>query len=150
MFAASFPPSSPCPSAHPTSSSRLRAVPCSAAPHPLQPPPHRIPHRAQSASPASTVLSARRGQPARRDCLHRASESRPPLPSRRASTMDAPASRGDKIRVTPRSPTSCSCSCCCYTVRSMRRCRPPCRRASIRLSKAHVARVCFKCFRCFI
>ena len=59
--------------------------------------------------------------------------------------------------MTPRPTASCPCRCrtvrsmCpCSTVRSMRCRRPPRRRASIRPSKDHVARVCFKCFRCLI
>jgi hypothetical protein len=101
----------------------------------LRPPPRRISHRAQSTWPATTVLPPRRGQPAHRDCLHRAS----------ASTTDAPASSwGGWDCVTPRPLASCLCRC--RTARSMRRRRPPRRRASVRLSKAHVARVCFKCF----
>ena len=86
------------------------------------------------AAAASTVLPARRG------CLHRAGE--PP------QWMLQQAGEGDEIHVMLRPPASCSCRC--RTVSSLRRRRPPRRHASIRPSKALVARVCFKYFRCFI
>jgi hypothetical protein len=79
----------------------------------------------------------------------RAGKPHTPSSSRRASTTDVlQAGEGGKILVTPRPPASCSCRC--RIARSMRRHRPPRRRAFIRPSKAHVARICFKCFKIFI
>jgi hypothetical protein len=147
MLAAPFSPCVIVPIRPPHSTSPP-SVPCSAAPHPLRPPlrylptlppPCHIPHQAQSASPASTVLPHRRGRPARSDRLHRASE--PP------QQMLQQVGEGDEIRVTPC--PSASCPCRRRTARSMRCHRSPRRRVSIRPSKTHV-RVYFKCFRCFI
>jgi hypothetical protein len=92
MLAAPFPPRSLCPSARPTPPRRrlspaaprlmpyglLRTTFPSRPILPLPPPPH-------------CFLTA--ASPARCDRLHLVGEPRPPPPSRRASTMNAPASR---------------------------------------------------------